>query len=89
MIITLLSWIVFGLVVGFIARAIMPGDQPMSIPMTTLLGVAGSFIGGLIANLVSGRADPLALHASGFIGSVLGSIGLLAAVTWFRRRRFA
>ena len=91
MLITILSWIVFGLVVGFIARAILPGAQPMSIPGTILLGVAGSFIGGLVGNLLSGHAA-LDLHASGFIGSVLGAIlvpGLAVLVTraWVGKRR--
>ena len=41
-----LGWIVFGLVIGLIARAIMPGAQPMGFILTALLGIAGSFIGG-------------------------------------------
>ena len=86
MLITLLSWIVFGLVVGFIARAITPGSQAMSIPATILLGVAGSFVGGLIGNLLAGY-DALHLHAAGFIGSVLGAIAVLVLMMLATRHR--
>jgi hypothetical protein len=49
-----LGWIVFGLIIGLIARAIMPGAQPMGFMLTALLGVAGSFVGDWID---SRRAD--------------------------------
>lgn len=88
MLITILTWIVFGLVVGFIARAVVPGAQPMSLPATVLLGVAGSFIGGLVGNLLAGY-PPLHLHAAGFIGSVLGAILVLVVMTFATRRRLA
>lgn len=88
MLITILTWIVFGLVVGFIARAVVPGAQPMSLPATVLLGVAGSFIGGLVGNLLAGY-PALHLHAAGFIGSVLGAILVLVVMTFATRRRLA
>ena len=72
----IVGWIIFGLIVGVIARFLMPGDQPMGIIMTTLLGVAGSFAGGYIGSLVSGRGLELAQPA-GWIGAVLGAILLL------------
>jgi len=72
---SLLIFLVFGFVVGLIARAIMPGTQKMGIVRTTLIGAAGSFIGGLIGNLISG--DALRLHSSGWIGSVIGAIVLM------------
>ncbi|AKF10734.1 GlsB/YeaQ/YmgE family stress response membrane protein [Sandaracinus amylolyticus] len=88
MLITILTWIVFGLVVGFIARAVVPGSQPMSIPGTILLGVAGSFVGGLVGNLLAGNTA-LQVHAAGFIGSVLGAILLLVLMMFATRRRLA
>lgn len=48
----ILSFIVWGLIIGAIARAIKKGPQDLSLPMTALLGMAGSFIGGLIAALL-------------------------------------
>jgi uncharacterized membrane protein YeaQ/YmgE (transglycosylase-associated protein family) len=75
----LLLFLVFGFVVGLIARAVMPGTQRMGIVKTTLLGAAGSFLGGLLGNLISG--DPLGqVHSAGWIGSVLGAIILVAVL---------
>jgi uncharacterized membrane protein YeaQ/YmgE (transglycosylase-associated protein family) len=72
---SLIVFLIFGFVVGLIARAIMPGSQKMGIIRTTLIGAAGSFIGGLIGNLISG--DALRLHSAGWIGSVIGAIVLM------------
>jgi uncharacterized membrane protein YeaQ/YmgE (transglycosylase-associated protein family) len=75
----ILLFIVFGLIVGFIARALLPGRQSMGFAMTALLGMGGSLLGGLIGNLAAGR--PLFdLHAAGFIGSLVCSILLLVAL---------
>ena len=51
-----LGWIVFGLVIGLIARAIMPGAQPMGFILTALLGIAGSFVGGWLGTFLSALA---------------------------------
>ena len=86
MLVTILSWIVFGLVVGFIARAIVPGTQALGIPATILLGVAGAFVGGLVGNLLSGY-PALHLHAAGFVGSIVGAILVLVLMMFATRRR--
>jgi uncharacterized membrane protein YeaQ/YmgE (transglycosylase-associated protein family) len=83
---TIIGWIIFGLVVGVIARFLMPGDQPMGILMTTLLGVAGSFAGGYIGSLVSGRGLDMAQPA-GWIGAVLGAILLLLLYGLMTRKK--
>ena len=72
----MLAFLVFGLVVGFVARALMPGNQSMGCLATSLVGCGGSFIGGLLANAIAGRSL-LGLHTSGFIGSVIGALVLL------------
>lgn len=72
---SLIIFLIFGFFVGLIARAIMPGTQKMGIVRTTLVGAAGSFIGGLIGNLISG--DALRVHSAGWIGSVIGAIVLM------------
>jgi uncharacterized membrane protein YeaQ/YmgE (transglycosylase-associated protein family) len=74
---SLLIFLVFGFIVGLIARAVMPGTQQMGIVRTTLIGVAGSFIGGLLGNLIAGNSfwHP---HSAGWIGSVLGAVILMA-----------
>lgn len=82
----ILVWIVFGLVVGLLARAIVPGRQRMGIVMTTILGVAGSLLGGFIASMLVGSPTS-GLEGAGFIGSLLGAIGLLAIVAAVNNRR--
>jgi uncharacterized membrane protein YeaQ/YmgE (transglycosylase-associated protein family) len=82
----ILAFIIFGFVVGLLARALMPGRQAMGLGMTTLLGIAGSFIGGFIAAMLSHR--PLGeLNTAGLIGSVLGAMALLFAVGSLGNRR--
>lgn len=83
----LCGWIVFGFLAGLIARALMPGSQKMGLIATTLLGVAGSFAGGFVWNLLSPGRDWLALRPSGFIGSVIGAILLLVLGAALTKRR--
>ena len=71
------GWLVFGFFAGLIARAVMPGDQPMGFIKTTLLGIAGSFAGGVVSSMLFMRRDPWTLHPTGFIGAVVGSLILL------------
>lgn len=82
---SILMFILFGLIVGFLARAIMPGRQGLGFIATALVGIAGSFVGGFIGNMISG-APMLDLHASGFIGSIVGALLVLAIMGWTGRR---
>ncbi|HKU43121.1 MAG TPA: GlsB/YeaQ/YmgE family stress response membrane protein [Polyangiales bacterium] len=83
---SIIAFIILGVIAGFLARALMPGRQSMGFFATALLGMAGSFLGGFIGNLISGERL-LNLHASGLIGSVIGAmIVLLLVVTAGRRR---
>ncbi|MDP9181779.1 MAG: GlsB/YeaQ/YmgE family stress response membrane protein [Actinomycetota bacterium] len=71
----IITMIVIGLVAGFLARAIVPGRDPMGIGATILLGIVGSFVGGLLGYLLFGKdADEGALQPSGLIGAIIGSI---------------
>ena len=72
----ILFLVVWGLVVGALARLALPGPDPMSVLATIGLGLAGSFIGGILAYLVLG-------HVGGLIFSVVGAIVLL-----YLHRRF-
>ena len=84
----ILAWIVFGFVVGLVARAVMPGDQPMGFIKTTALGVGGSFVGGAVAHALFhpwstfGHVDSV-----GFIGSVIGALVILAVAGLVSSRR--
>ncbi len=80
----LLVWLAFGLVVGALARLVVPGRDSMSTPATIGLGVGGSFVGGLLGNLLTG-APLLHAHAAGFLGSVIGATVLLVVIRVIRR----
>ncbi len=67
--------LVIGLIAGFIARAVVPGKDPMSVGGTIILGVVGSFIGGFIGYVLTHHdAKDGAFQASGIIGSIVGAI---------------
>lgn len=83
MLIPVIGWMLFGLIVGAIARFVYPGRQDVGLLRTMLLGVAGSFVGGFLGFLIFGGS---AFQASGWIGSILGSVVVLAITT--RRRHF-
>lgn len=70
----ILSWIVFGLVIGLIARALYPGRQAMSLPNTIALGIAGSIVGGIIAWALGYRPQEGAFAGAGWIMSVVGGL---------------
>lgn len=78
------GWIIFGFFAGLLARAVMPGPHQMGFIKTTLLGIVGSFVGGLLGAMISGR-DPMVLQPSGFIGATLGAIVILAIGAWVSR----
>jgi uncharacterized membrane protein YeaQ/YmgE (transglycosylase-associated protein family) len=68
-----IGWILFGLVVGAIAKFLMPGRDPGGWIVTILLGIAGSFVGGFLASTLMGSEQT----AAGWIGSIIGAIVLL------------
>jgi uncharacterized membrane protein YeaQ/YmgE (transglycosylase-associated protein family) len=80
----ILAWILFGLVVGIIAKLLMPGRDPGGFIVTILLGIAGALLGGFL-----GRAMNLygPNESAGWIVSILGAIILLAIYRMMIRRR--
>ena len=91
MLLSALSWIICGLVIGLIARAIVPGRQSIGMFMTILLGIAGAVVGGLIASAIWGTpADPMEADASrmwpGWLMSIAGATVLLWAFVALRGR---
>ena len=72
----MLGWIIFGLIVGALAKFVMPGKDPGGIIVTILLGIAGALLGGWIGR-VMGLYGPN--DAAGFLMALLGSIFLLLA----------
>ena len=71
----LLYLLVIGLVAGFLARLLVPGDDSMSIGATIILGIVGSFIGGLLGWAIFGTdLSDGAIQPSGIVGSVVGAV---------------
>lgn len=84
----IIAWIVFGFVIGLIARAVVPGKQSMGFVLTTVLGVAGSLIGGVVGSALS-RSSATVFQPAGFIGSLIGAVLLLviAGMAFGQRHR--
>jgi uncharacterized membrane protein YeaQ/YmgE (transglycosylase-associated protein family) len=77
-----LSWIFFGLIVGVIAKFLMPGRDPGGFIVTILLGIAGAFVGGFLARAVGWYGPG---EMAGYLMSIFGAIVLL----WLYRRFMA
>jgi uncharacterized membrane protein YeaQ/YmgE (transglycosylase-associated protein family) len=73
----LIGLVISGLIVGALGRLAIPGPNPMSIGMTILVGLGGSFLGGLVGYFVTGGR-----RAGGLILSVLGA----ALIVWLMQR---
>lgn len=80
----ILGWILFGLVVGALAKLIMPGRDPGGILVTILLGIVGAIVGGFLGRSL-GLYQPG--EPAGFIGALIGAIILLAIYRMIVGRR--
>ena len=82
----IIAWAFFGLIIGAVARLLVPGRQPMGMLMTMLVGVVGSLAGGLLAWALMGVDDPY--QSAGWIMSIVGAVLLvwLYAASVSRRR---
>jgi uncharacterized membrane protein YeaQ/YmgE (transglycosylase-associated protein family) len=74
----MIGFIVAGLVIGLLARLVLPGRQRIGLLWTIVLGVLGAVIGGTIANLI-GTGDVMELNVFGFIVAVIAAVALLMA----------
>ncbi len=72
----MIGFVVFGLVVGILARLVIPGRQHLSIGMTLLLGLVGSVVGGIVANAL-GTGDILELNLIGSIVAIAAAAFLI------------
>src|SRR5947209_17617250 len=68
----IIGWLLFGLIVGAIAKFLMPGRDPGGWIVTILLGIACSFVGGFLASMLGHNEQ-----SAGWIGSIIGAIVLL------------
>ena len=80
----IVSWILFGLVVGVIAKLLMPGRDPGGFIVTMLLGIAGALLGGFIGRAMGFYGES---QGAGWIMSILGAIVLLVLYRMVAGRR--
>jgi uncharacterized membrane protein YeaQ/YmgE (transglycosylase-associated protein family) len=80
----ILGWIIFGLIVGVIAKLLMPGRDPGGFIVTILLGIAGALLGGWIGRAMGLYGEG---EGAGFVMALLGAILLLAIYRLTFRRR--
>jgi uncharacterized membrane protein YeaQ/YmgE (transglycosylase-associated protein family) len=84
----IISLIVIGLIAGALARLIVPGKQDISIPLTILIGIVGSFVGGFLGYLIFHKDSQNGFfQPSGIIGSVIGAVIVLLLWMRFSGRR--
>jgi uncharacterized membrane protein YeaQ/YmgE (transglycosylase-associated protein family) len=73
----ILGLIVIGIVIGIIARLVLPGRQHIGVLMTVLLGIGGALVGGIVASAI-GEGDIFELNFIGTIVGVIAAVGLIA-----------
>ncbi len=71
---SIVTWIIFGGIVGLIARFLLPGRDSMSLVATIVLGIVGSFVGGFLAQLLFNGNASVPPPTAGWIGSIIGAI---------------
>ena len=82
----ILTIIIVGAIAGFLARLLVPGRQDLSVLATIVLGIVGSFIGGLLGYLLFHKdGDDGFLQPSGIIGSIIGAV--IALLIWMAMQR--
>ena len=81
---SIIGWAIFGLIIGAIARFLVPGRQSMSWFMTMLLGIVGSFAGGLIWKLIFDRTAET-VSPTGYIFSTIGAVIVLLVYIRLKR----
>jgi len=82
----ILGWILFGLIVGALAKLVMPGKDPGGIIVTMLLGIAGALLGGFVGQALGLYGEG---EAAGFLMSFVGAVVLLVLYRMFAKRSVA
>ena len=82
---SLLSWMLCGLIVGLIARFLVPGRQNMSLLLTMVLGIVGAAVGGLLYSLIRGApSEPFSLSGNAWHGWVVATLGAVLVLWAYR-----
>ena len=82
----ILSWILFGLIAGALAKFIMPGRDPGGIIVTILLGIAGAFVGGFIGTQI-GFGDMSGFNVKSLLTAIGGALVLLFGYRVINKKR--
>jgi uncharacterized membrane protein YeaQ/YmgE (transglycosylase-associated protein family) len=80
----ILSWLIFGLLAGALAKLIMPGDDPGGVIITIIIGIVGAGIGGFVA-VQLGYDDITGFDLRSLVIAVIGGLVLLAGYRVLRR----
>jgi uncharacterized membrane protein YeaQ/YmgE (transglycosylase-associated protein family) len=83
----IISWIIFGLVAGVIARLLMPGRDPGGCIVTMALGVAGAFVGGFIFEQLTGQPQAVRFDFGSLLVAIVGAIVVLLIYRLIAGRR--
>lgn len=88
---SIIAWIVVGLIAGFLAKLAMPGaeKEPAGWLGTMILGIAGAVVGGWIWNIVLGRPGATGINVGSILVAFVGACVLIALLRLFSRRRAA
>jgi uncharacterized membrane protein YeaQ/YmgE (transglycosylase-associated protein family) len=84
-VVDIIGWLIIGLIVGAVARFLVPGRDPMGCLATSLLGVVGAFLGGFISNFLFHTGRTAGYARPGFLVSLVGAILVLLIVRAVRR----
>jgi uncharacterized membrane protein YeaQ/YmgE (transglycosylase-associated protein family) len=81
----ILAFIVVGLIAGLLAKLVLPGDDPGGLIVTTLVGIAGAFVGGFVVGILGG-AGITGINIWSILVATLGAVVLLAIYRLFASR---
>ena len=84
---SIITWAIFGLVIGIVARFLYPGRQSMSLVMTMILGIVGSLVGGMISWAVGFRPEEGPFRGAGWIMSIIGALIVVWISLYLASRR--
>lgn len=82
----ILGWVLFGFIVGLIARALMPGRDPLGLVGTTVLGIIGALLGGWLGRALGWYGPD---EGAGFIAATVGAVVVLFIYNLIRKRKLA
>ena len=87
---SIIGWIVLGLLVGVIAKRLVPGNESVGVILTMVLGIAGALLGGFLATAL-GLGDPIDefFDLSTWVAAIVGAMAILFAWNALRGRRLA